>query len=243
MLDMAPFSRHERIALSFSGGKDSMACLYMLRDELPRIHVYHVDTGDFLPETVEVVERVRAMCPNFTTIETGVAGWISENGLPTDLLPFSSHPLGRAIGQERVRLSARYDCCFANVMWPLLERIRADGMTLLIRGTKTADMPHMPVVDGDVMVGVEFCYPIQGWSDQEVLDYLRQVGAPISRVYDYAKSSLDCATCPAWWTDKRAAYLRRNHPALHETYRQRLGVILEELRPSMAALLGEVSSG
>ena len=45
-LDTSILDRHERIALQFSGGKDSLALWGLMRPHLDRVVVYHVDTGD-----------------------------------------------------------------------------------------------------------------------------------------------------------------------------------------------------
>lgn len=241
MIDLSALNRHTKMALSVSGGKDSLACVYLLREHLQRLTVYHVDSGDFLPETLEIVRHVEAMAPNFVRITTDVEGWIGANGIPSDLVPYSSHPIGRALDQAGSPLSSRYDCCFANVMWPLLERVRADGATLLIRGTKTSDVKRLPTKTGDVIEGVEVLHPIQDWLDEDVLAYLRSVGAPISRTYQTVMNSLDCATCSAWWSEGRAAYLRQYHPALLEKYSERLLKVHSEIRGSLGLLKAEMT--
>jgi phosphoadenosine phosphosulfate reductase len=231
--------RHSRVALSFSGGKDSLACLYMLRPWLERVRVYHVDTGEMLPEMVEVVRHGQAMAPHFIHIRTDARGWIARNGLPTDLLPFSAHTIGRLAGQEGVRLAQRYDCCWANIMEPAYRAMREDGATMIIRGTRRGDMPTLPVVSGDVVDGVEYFYPLQDWAPQQVLDYLRAEGAPIARLYERQHQAPDCATCSAWMNERRAAYLREHHPALFDEYRARVAAVVGEIAPALDAILAE----
>lgn len=238
-MDTSPLDRHERIALYFSGGKDSLAVLYLLRDHLHRVTVYHRDTGDLLPEVREVVDHARAMAPNFVTIQGDVLGWIAENGAPSDLVPYTAHEVSAARG-ELARIVPRYDCCARNLMLPLHERVKADGCTLAIRGTKRADMPQLPMTSGETLDGLELWLPILEWSHDQVFAYLRSVGAPIPRIYDEAVNAPECARCTAWWSEKRAAYLRRHHPDLFGEYQRRLHAVFDELAPSMAALAGEL---
>jgi phosphoadenosine phosphosulfate reductase len=235
MIDLSPLDRHAKIALSFSGGKDSLACVHLLREHLDKITIYHLDTGDLLPEMAESVDRVRSFAPNFIALRGDVRSWIARNGLPTDLLPYSAHSLGQALGQGQ-RLVSRYGCCFHNLMLPVWERIRDDGNTLCIRGTKTVDMPQMPVVTGDILEGVEFWYPLQDWSHADVFRYLGGVGAQVPRIYDYMNNSPECARCTAWWGEDRAGYLRKFHPALFEEYRAGLHVVAAEIRRSLIDL-------
>lgn len=242
MIDVSPLDRHERIAISFSGGKDSLAVIYLLREHLHRMTVYHIDTGDLLPEVKEVVAHVRSFCPSFVHIQGDVMGWISANGMPTDLLPFGSHPIGRGAGEEKVRLAARFDCCFQNLMWPLYARIKEDGNTLVIRGTKACDMNRMPARSGDNPDGVEIWLPIQDWSHDDVFAYLRWVGAPVSRIYGHVTNSPECARCTAWWGEKRALYLKQFYPDLFSEYASRLRKVASEIEAPLRNLQHEMAS-
>ena len=237
-IDPGVFAKHERVAFSFSGGKDSTAVWHLLEEAglLDFVTTYHLDTGDLLPETREVVAHYEARTPNFIRIQGDVNSWIAYNGLPTDLLPYSSHPVGRQMGEETIPLVARYDCCYTNLMLPTFQRITNDGNTLLIRGTKAVDMNRLPCGSGDVLEGVEIYYPLQDSSNEEVFTYLRKVGAKISPVYQHVTNSPECATCSAWWGEKRAFYLKRYHPALFRRYRHRLDAVLSQLHKPLATL-------
>lgn len=239
---MGPLSRHERASLSFSGGKDSLACVYLLRDWLDRITVYHLDTGDLLPEVREVVDHVRGMAPHFVTVQTDARKWRRENGLPSDLVPYSQHPIGGYMGDARLRIVHRYECCGANLMAPLWARIKEDGHTLCIRGTKAVDMRRLTVRTGETHEGVEMWLPLQDWTHAEVFAFLKSQGAPLCRIYDHVTNSPECATCPAWWGEKRAAYLKRYHPELWAEYREGVALVMEEIGPSITALATEMRS-
>jgi 3'-phosphoadenosine 5'-phosphosulfate sulfotransferase (PAPS reductase)/FAD synthetase len=240
MIDLSPLERHEKIALGFSGGKDSLAVVYLLQPYLDRLAIYHLDTGDLLPEVMDVVDHVRGFAPNFITVRSDVMAWQAANGLPTDLLPFGSHPVGRAIGHEAARLVGRYDCCYSNLMLPLYQRVVSDGNTLLIRGTKHADPLRLPMADGEKNDAIELWLPIKDWSNAEVFDYLRSVDAPISRIYDHVTNSPECARCSAWWGEKRAAYLREYHPALFADYAARLRIVADALTAPLTMLAHEM---
>ena len=238
---MTPLERHTKIALSFSGGKDSLACVYLLREHLDRITLYHLDTGDLLPEVREIVAHVKAFAPHFVHIQRDVLAWQAVNGMPTDLLPYSAHEVGRVTGQEGARLTSRYGCCFTNLMLPAWERIAADGNTLVIRGTKAADMARVPAKSGHVHDGIEIWNPIEDWSHDRVFDYLRSVGAPHNRVYDHVTNAPECARCSAWWGEKRAGYLRQFHPELFADYAARLRTVTGEIMQSVNDLNSELS--
>jgi 3'-phosphoadenosine 5'-phosphosulfate sulfotransferase (PAPS reductase)/FAD synthetase len=233
-------AKHKKIALSFSGGKDSLACVYLLLPHKDLITLYHMDTGDLLPETRAIVDHVRGFWPRFVHIQGNVDAWMAQHGMPTDLLPYGSHPIGRMFGQEGPALVPRYECCFTNLMWPVHQRIKSDGNTLVIRGTKRVDEKRLPADSGDTPDGVEILLPLRDWSHQQVFDYLRSVGAPINRIYEHVTNSPECARCPAWWNEKRAAYLREFHPALFHDYAARLRVVGAAISGPLGNLMREL---
>lgn len=231
---LAVLDRHQRIACCLSGGKDSLAVLYLLRDQMHRITVYHRDTGDLLPEVREAVEAVRPMCPNFVHLQGDVMAWQAEHGLPADLTRDYSRRDG-STERHTFKTVPRYTCCVANLMRPLWDRIVADGNTLVIRGTKTVDLPHLPVGDGAVVDGIEFLLPLQDWSHDAVFAYLRAEGAPINRVYEHVTNAPECARCPGWLGERRAEYLLKYHPELAADYRLGLQAVWHELDPALQA--------
>ena len=236
-------SRHDKIAATYSGGKDSLACIYMLRDDLEKVVVYHVDTGDELPEMRDAVAAVEAMVPHFVRVQTSVTDWIAANGIPTDLVPHTAHYLGQAMGEGSTRLASRYDCCRDNRAGPLLARIKADGNTMMISGVRQNDMRIMPSHDGDVLDGMEVCYPLETWSTADVLAYLASVGAPLPAFYPDLEHGVDCAGCSAWWSEERGAWLRRKYPEIFRRYQARLRLIADEISEPLRLLISEMDGG
>jgi phosphoadenosine phosphosulfate reductase len=240
---LTPLDRHGHGALQFSGGKDSLALVYLLRPDWHRLTLYHVDTGDLLPEVREIVDRVEAMVPDFRRIDTDAKAWTANVGLPSDLVPTSSTPMGLLIGASKQRIVDRFECCAANLMAPMHYRAIEDGMPLVIRGTKRCDLARLPHEGGDTGLGYELWLPLLDWSHDDVFAYLRKVGAPICRVYEHRVNAPECATCPAWWSEGRAAYLKKHHPDLFATYRAKLDAVAAEVAPHWAELMAETAQG
>ncbi len=240
--DFSLMREHDRIAVCCSCGKDSTAVIWLMAERglLDRATVYHVDTGDLFPEVVAVRERIKAICPRWITVETRVSDWIARHGIPSDLVPQSSHSIAREVGETAPRLVHRYDCCATNLMAPLWNSVRDDGNTLCIRGTKASDVTRLPAQSGASQDGVTICHPIQAWTDEDVFSYLREVGAPISALYDHFTQAPECATCPAWLNVPTGRYLRDRHPDKLAVYRERLQAIARAVNPSLAALCSEM---
>lgn len=218
--------RHERIALQFSGGRDATAVIYLMRPYLDRITVYWCNTGAAYPETLAIVEKIRAMCPNFVEIDGNQPGVIQNYGIPSDIVPASHTIVGlMGSGSPGPLVQDRYSCCFRTVMLPLHERMQADGVTLVIRGQKTADRLKSPVRSGEVHDGIEYLFPIEEWSSRQLMDYLRAEGAPIARFYEVMDSTPDCITCSAFWEEGAGTYLKRYHHEHYQEYQRRLDII------------------
>ncbi|MDE1545917.1 phosphoadenosine phosphosulfate reductase family protein [Dechloromonas agitata] len=216
-----------RAALSFSGGRDSLAVLYLLRDYWEYLGVYHCATGDSFPEIEKIVAETAAQVPLFILVQGRVREVWQTLGWPTDLVPVNSTPMGRIrYGAERPQLVDRMVCCLRSYMEPIYNAMVGDGNTLVIRGTRSADNAVQPTESGDVLDGIEFLYPIADWSDDEVMDYLASVGVKPAPFYERGlKSSLDCMHCTGWWELQQGAYLKSHHPEAYTEWERRMGAI------------------
>lgn len=233
-------ARHERIALQFSGGRDSLACLYLMRPHWDRLTVYWLDTGAAFPETVSLMQKVRDMVPNFARIDGRQPQVIAEFGIPSDIVPVSATPLGRLAGEASPLIQDRYSCCVRSMMIPTHERMIEDGITLIIRGQKEQDRLKSPIKSGVVQDGIEFLFPVEGWSDRQVMAYLNEQGAPVPRFYEMLNHAPDCMTCSAWWEEGAAAYLKRYHPAQYVETQKSLDIINKAVGEHIAAFNREV---
>ena len=233
--------RHERIALQFSGGKDSLACLYLMRPYWDQLTVYWLNSGDAYPETVTLAQKVSEMVPHFVEIAGRQPQVIDQFGIPTDILPVSGTPMGVAGSGASVPMQDRYSCCLRSIMLPLHERMLEDGITLIIRGQKNADRVKGLLRSGDVDAGIECLFPLEDWSDAMVMRYLRQQDAPIPRFYEMLNDAPDCMTCSAWWEKGEGAYRKRYHYVQFQEYQRRLDVINKAVGEYIAAFNQEVA--
>lgn len=236
------FSRHERIAFQFSGGKDSTAALFLLRPYWDRLTVYFCDAGDSMSETLEVVESVSKQIPNFVVVKGRVIETKAQFGLPTDLLPWTSSAAAHALNTGSTPLMQdRIHCCFYSVMKPMHERMLEDRITLIIRGQKSADEFKGPLKSGDMCDGIEFLYPVQDWTDEDCFAYMRLNGIEPQRFYSEGLThSGDCIGCTAWCEDDRGSYLRKYHPEDFSVYRENMRIIANAIQPVLVKLIKEL---
>jgi phosphoadenosine phosphosulfate reductase len=237
------FDRHERIALQLSGGKDSLAVVALLRPYWPRLVVYLLNTGDAFPETIEAVSRVRAEVPNFVEIDGRQRQVVAQFGIPSDIVPASHTYDGLMVsGKQGPLIQDRYSCCVRTIMRPMAERMQRDGITLVIRGQRADDKLKAPIRSGHVENGIEYLFPIEDWTADDVLTYLREQGIPVPRFYTMLNHAPDCMTCSGWWEEGAAKYLKAHHPAQHAIVQQRLDAINTAVSEHIAAFNIEVNT-
>lgn len=238
MLDL---SGYRNVALQFSGGKDSLALVYLLRRHLHRVTVYWVDAGDGWPETREVIEYVRShLAPRFVEVKTDARAWREAHGQPSDLVPATTHEMARSFGMDEGKVSNHFACCAANRVLPMHQRMLADKVDAVIRGTKLADTGVVPAEGKTEHYDV--LLPLKTWTHEDVFRYLESVDAPVNRLYSHFKgtSAPECMTCTGWWSDSKSEYLRAHHPKQYVEHRIKLVGMAHTLRAHMSALESEL---
>jgi 3'-phosphoadenosine 5'-phosphosulfate sulfotransferase (PAPS reductase)/FAD synthetase len=201
--------------LQFGGGKDSLACLTLLKDQLEHITVLWMNTGAAFPETIELMERVRSQVPHFLEVKADVFGDIARHGWPSDVVPTSATAWGRAIrGETGIVIRPWVECCHNNIWRPMDVAARNLGAKRIYRGQRLSEHYKSPIRSGTVVDGVEYVFPLEGWSEQQVFDYLRANHVEVPAYYEQTTTSLDCWNCTAFLDAKigQFKYMRDRHP-------------------------------
>ncbi|MEM0448660.1 MAG: phosphoadenosine phosphosulfate reductase family protein [Methanomassiliicoccales archaeon] len=172
--------------VSFSGGKDSLACLLLTLDAGLRLPVFFVDTGLEFPETVEHVQEVARRHELPLIIESA-----PHNAFFGNLGYFG--PPGRDF---------RW-CCKTNKLGPTVRAIMKHypaGVLSFIgqrryESESRADKPRIwknPWTPGQIGAS-----PIQNWTALHVWLYLFSKGEAYNPWYDWGLDRIGCYLCPA----------------------------------------------
>ena len=225
------------IALAFSGGKDSLACWYLSRHLNPV--VLWVNTGKGYPETLEIVNEVRAEAVNFVEITSDQQKQNDIHGLPSDIVPIDFTTFGMIFtGNKPVRVQSYLGCCIDNITSPLLQKCKEIGATDLIRGQRLDDNHKSTAVDGTVVEGIKFLQPIERWTKEQVLGYVLDQRGSLPDHYSIEHSSLDCYDCTAFveHSHDRIEWTKQRHPEMHRAYTKRMDALKLSLTPSLKAM-------
>ena len=204
------------------------------------------NSGDCFPETLEQMEKIKAICPNFIEVKGNQPQVISDFGYPVDVLPFRNYDLVIKLAQlKRIKLQGFLECCSRSFLNPMHEKTLELGATMIIRGQKNADKQKSPVRSGDIIDGVEYWFPIQDWTDEQVMDFVKDSDL-LSPHYKDANTSMDCMHCTAYLEENqwKLPYLEKHHSEAGKEVKRRLILIKNEISQDMRyldSLIGETN--
>lgn len=242
------FARHEKIALMYSGGKDSLACLYLAKEYLDRVYVVWVDTQANFPEIEEAMLALQL--PNLIRVVSDQPASIAANGHPVDVVPvdYTKHGQQYSNTPKPLLLRSYMECCAENIWVPARNALKTLGVTAVIRGQRADESHGAPIVSGHVEDGIEYVFPLENWTQSEVMAFLQAEGVDVSGRLGMAHSSLDCWNCTAYCngSQERMQYIKANHPDKHVKVVALLKQIdnaVTEQMSGLRALLSEENHG
>ncbi|MFT3803324.1 MAG: phosphoadenosine phosphosulfate reductase family protein [Burkholderiaceae bacterium] len=233
------YERHEHVALLFSGGRDSLACLHLARPYWDRTTVIWVNTQAVFPEIKDVMRTIRELVPRFHEVRADQPASIVRSGFPADVVPVDWTPFGQACTSTKpIKIRPYTECCAENLSMPGDQAARDLGCTAIIRGQRADEAHRGPATNGFVHEGVEYCHPIEGWSADDVLAYLREQGCEITERLSMPHSSLDCWSCTAFAADSapRLEYIRRHYPDRYPAIKGWMRVVRNAAAKELQAL-------
>lgn len=232
------FDKHPQTILAFSAGKDSAACLWQLQPYWHRLTVVWVNQGDPYSETLEYMEKIRKLVPQFKMLLGDQPTFVRKHGWPADALALQTTPLGALFtNYQGTKFIPFLACCGAN-LWDVISGfIHEQKITGVIRGQKDMDAKKSSIQGpGGIAGGIEYLHPLWNWSDEQVGTFL---GDRIPPSYTRGlTSSLDCQSCTAYLAENGARLkemeqtnpkLRAQIRSLHKELAASLNVAQHEL--------------
>lgn len=229
--------------LQFSGGKDSLACLYKWRDRLDDVTVLFSDTGAIFPHVRQfVIDACASLGADLVIVEPAepIRSFHERLGVPADVVPvFSTVELAPYLTETEKRplVNPVMRCCASMLLAPMQEFVDKARPQFVVRGSKKADR-RVGVPDGHVENGITYLSPLWNMTDADVFAYLDEVGAKLPTHYATVNDSLDCYLCSGHLTfgtgAARVEYTRRQHPDLWPELERNLTVMRSAIGRELA---------
>jgi len=201
-----------------------------MREYWPRLIVLWVNTGDAFPETIKQMEGIKRLVPHFMEVKADQPAQIAADGYPSDIVSIWDTPIGRqSYPGRQFRTQTAMACCCINIWYPAAEAVKRLGATLVIRGQRRSESRLNQMPSGAVESGVEYIFPIEGWTDTEVFEFLAKNGVALPESYAYVNTSLDCQHCTGYLDENagKFAYMEQKHPKLNDVVKRRVIYLLQ----------------
>jgi phosphoadenylyl-sulfate reductase (thioredoxin) len=170
----------ESLAITFSGGKDSLVVLHMTRtlcDDTVTLPVFSIDTGIKFPETMQFRDKIASL-------------W------NLNLIVLKNPEAAKIIGTVKDKRT----CCQNLKIQPLkaaISEYKIQGLITAIRWdeqeARTMEEPLSPRENPPHMR----IHPILHFTEADIWDYIHAFDLPYCELYDQGYRSLSCIPCTA----------------------------------------------
>lgn len=140
------------------------------------------------------MDQIRNSVPHFLEITSDQPADIEKWGYPSDILPIR-HDISLR-GSLEPKLQTPLACCSKNIWLPLYLCLQDRKIGICYAG-----------VVGDMYLGfgsIEFKMPMQKWTAQMVLDYVKKHNIMVPPYYSAEEKSRDCWNCTGYLWHSRA---------------------------------------
>ena len=234
-----------KAVIQFSGGKDSTALLYWMRDQLDGKKIVHCNTGAILPEVEDFISKTCSdLGADLDIIKTDVFAYTSKMGYPSDIVPFERTIFYKNVmhGQVEQPLQSYAECCMNMIWLPFQRYFQENSIDTVYRGSKGTDT-RVGVPDGFTEDGITYYSPLWNWSHDDVFAFLKKQGVVLPKHYSFFADSLDCWICTGHLKHcgkERLQYIKKYHPEKWPFLRERLSkveqILYDELMQVYSAL-------
>ncbi len=235
----------DKVAVAFSGGRDSLVALHLARQLKPDIPVMLVNTTIEFPESLAYVRQLALDWQlNYHEVRPRVNFWrlTEEQGLPVAGRGNTTfmRDLSQASG---VKLSN--SCCRRMKETPARQFYREHGVEGVVTGLRVSEslMRKLNFADYGALrysgtYNTLISWPIYAWTDRDIAAYVERHALPLNPIYGLGYQRVGCWACmqDMFYRDSRLFTLQEQHPHLYQTVRKKFGGDMMRLLSAWADL-------
>ncbi len=239
------FRTSNNLAVAFSGGKDSLVVLHMVRQYNPNIPVVFINTGVEFPETVNYVyEIAKKWNLNFFEVKPKVNFWklCDEKGLPVAGRGNTTFMRKLSI-EANVKLSNA--CCQLMKEKPAKKFYEENNIEGVMVGCRVSEsiMRRFNFADFGAIrysstYNILVAWPLYAFLDEDIEEYIRKYNLPLNPLYKMGYKRVGCWPClqDLFFPDSRLFILKEKHPNMFKTIERKFGDKIARLLTAWANL-------
>ncbi len=229
----------DKVAVAFSGGKDSLVALHLALQIKPDITVLFVNTGIEFPETLEYIEQLKKdlKLDNFYEANAKVNFWklSEEKGIP--VAGRGNTTFMRDLSDKSgVKLSNA--CCHQMKEAPARRFYREHDIEGTVTGLRVSEslMRKLNFADYGALryssiYKTLISWPLYAWKDEDIFNYIKKNNLLLNPIYDIGYTRVGCWPClqDMFYKDSRLFTLQEKHPNMYKTVKKKFGKQMMDL--------------
>lgn len=226
------FKATDRVAVAFSGGKDSLVALHLALQIKPDIPVVFVNTGIEFPESLEYTRQLaKDWNLNFHEANAKVNFWrlTEEQGIP--VAGRGNTTFMRDLS-EKADVKLSNSCCHRMKETPARQFYREHDIEGTVTGLRVSEslMRKLNFADyGALRYSSTYrtliSWPLYAWLDEDIANYIEKNNLPRNPIYEMGYKRVGCWAClqDMFYKDSRLFTLQEQHPNMYKTIRKKFG--------------------
>jgi phosphoadenosine phosphosulfate reductase len=222
----------DRLAVAFSGGRDSLVALHLTRRRLPDVAVVFTNTSVEFPETVSYVRRLAVDWKlNLHELRPKRNFWelTRQRGLPIGGRG-NTYFLKDLADAAQVKLSNA--CCNQLKITPARQFYVRAGIEGVVTGLRTEEslMRRLNFADYGALrwskdYGALVAWPVFAWKREDIEAYVAKHDLPVNPVYAMGHQRVGCWAClqDFFYEDSRLFVLKQSHPRMYDVLKAQFG--------------------
>lgn len=235
----------DKVAVAFSGGRDSLVALHLTLKIKPDVPVIFVNTGIEFPESIKYIRQLKKDWNlNLYEAKADVDFWKLTEGQGIPVAGRGNTTFMRELSQKAdVKLSN--SCCHRMKETPARRFYSEHSIEGVVTGLRVVEslMRKLNFADyGALRYSSTYktliSWPLYAWKDEDRDKYIQKYDLPLNPIYEMGYNRVGCWAClqDMFYKDSRVFTLQEQHPKLYKVVKEKFGQQMLNLLVAWAEL-------